>query len=486
VPDLSTEVNNLDELSSFGNYNYKYFNDGTDDLYYEYNTTSTGLYANVWKDPYKKVSYTNKNYHIINAPVIGDIMNNNGETIKDAIIYADQVPTYFDISGFSYKDPVSGIPYKIKDSTGNMTLMSERKFAFKKIENKKYFYSSFKLDLTDLSYTNINGDVLQCDNNTQLSDVSLSQPMGTGAAYKLIIQDMYVGYDATADESGNVVSSTFIIGDKEKIPNLALGDSAGWGLGDVLEKVSKLLPVHEYDLSGEYIVLVHGLGGPDFMEPLKTALETAGALVSLPAIQVTNGVYDNDASIEASVEVLVAAVETAYIANSSQPVSLIAHSLGGIYGTYAATDERLTTKVKRIVYAGAPIPDVSNLEGYSDRSAAPALPADAFPLIDADFLAIMNASFSTAPPLIFAGPALLAGTNNNTSSLDGKVTILHQEEDWSLGVNVSGCNKYMSEAPSHGIRPRIVRVADNTHFVILTANEQTLDAIWKSIRNSSI
>ena len=52
-------------------------------------------------------------------------------------------------------------------------------------------------------------------------------------------------------------------------------------------------------------------------------------------------------------EILVAVVEAAYLSNSSQPVSMVCHSMGGIWGTYAATDTRLTGKVKRIVFAGA-------------------------------------------------------------------------------------------------------------------------------------
>ena len=208
----------------------------------------------------------------------------------------------------------------------------------------------------------------------------------------------------------------------------------------------------EYDFSSESIVLVHGAGSSSFFATTKAALEAAGAVVTAPDLKISYaGVYEVDATVEACVEILVAVVEAAYLSNNSQPVSMVCHSMGGIWGTYAATDTRLTGKVKRIVFAGAPIPDVAQSEGYYSRSGGALVSARDFPLLPNN----MDEFFESLPPALWQGPAALTGTNNPTSSLDGKVSILHQEEDWSLGVNLSGNNTYMSEAPSQGIKPLI-------------------------------
>lgn len=239
-------------------------------------------------------------------------------------------------------------------------------------------------------------------------------------------------------------------------------------------------PAAAYDFSGESIVLVHGAGSSAGLATTKAALEAAGAVVEAPDLKISyEGEYDSDATVETCVEDLIIVVQAAYLSNNSQPVSMVCHSLGGIWGTYAATDTRLTGKVKRIVFVGAPIPDVAQSEGYYDRSGGALVSARDFPLLPVSY----DAFFASLPVALWQGPTNLTGTNNPTSSLDGKVSILHQEEDWSLGVNLSGNNTYMSEAPSHGIKPRIVRVADANHFVFLLGSEEMLKAIWRCVKD---
>ena len=265
-------------------------------------------------------------------------------------------------------------------------------------------------------------------------------------------------------------------------------------------------------LAGKTIVVVHGAGSNAGYQDWVDELTEMGASVTSPnlGVAIVDGVdvWDTNITLDDVIEQLVEHVESVILDHAeTTSVVLVGHSWAGIPMTYAFADDRLQGKVERVVYVGAPIPDVTKGEGYFARSKVVQLTTDArfqaYDYYDTLFLgfgrdgapslggfpsslffgkdvsrrlsaeASINAFMPPRGSPLLDGPVAwtatgrMQGNPTQMTDLNTKISVVVPQQDFSLGVTIGGGNAYLAEGPSHGVYLARVIQPPGDHFSLL-------------------